>query len=299
VGANPSSLHGFLVVDKPAGLTSHDVVDRARHWFPRGTRIGHTGTLDPLATGVLVLCVGVATRLAEYVQGMRKTYRTTIFLGARSDTDDAEGTITPVAAARVPDLPAVEQVLAEFVGWVDQVPPAYSAIKVSGRRAYELARKGEELALHPRRVQIDRIDLLAFDYPRLELEVRCGEGTYIRSLARDIGERLGCGGYVQLLRRTRLGGFEVADALPLDADPKTARAKLLPVEAAVQDMPLVTLAADQVARLRRGQQLVLASREAAAADAADVVAVDASRRLVAVCKVQNGRLQPKKVLPLL
>src|SRR5688572_19173855 len=199
------SFDGLLVLDKPAGLTSREGVDRALRWFPRGTRVGHTGTLDPLATGVLVLCVGVATRLTEYVQAMGKTYFTTVRLGARSDTDDADGTVTPVEGARPPGREELERCLGGFVGEIEQVPPAYSAAKVSGARAYDLARRGREVSLAARRVRVDGIDLLRYDYPEADLEVRCGKGTYVRSLARDLGERLGCGGLVQVLRRTRVG----------------------------------------------------------------------------------------------
>jgi len=169
--------HGLLVVDKPSGITSRAVVDRVQRWFPRGTKIGHTGTLDPLATGVLVLCVGAATRLTEYLQDMTKTYRARILLGSRSDTDDADGTITPVEGVTAPDRAAVEWGLSSLVGEIDQFPPAYSAAKMEGRRAYDLARRGQEVTLLPRRVRIDRIDVLCYDYPRLEIEVRCGKGT--------------------------------------------------------------------------------------------------------------------------
>src|SRR5262249_2168360 len=172
------AFHGVLVLDKPGGITSRAAVDRAQRWFPPGTRLGHTGTLDPLATGVLALCVGVATRLTEYGQRMNKPSRTGLLLGAQSDTDDADGTITPVAEAQAPQRAVVERALAGFIGEIEQVPPAYSAAKVTGRRAYDLARQGEEVVLQPRRVRIYGIDLLAYDYPRLELEVRCGKGTY-------------------------------------------------------------------------------------------------------------------------
>jgi tRNA pseudouridine55 synthase len=256
VTMKPSSFHGLLVVDKPGGMTSRDVVNRAQGWFPRGTRIGHTGTLDPLATGVLVLCVGVATRLAEYVQDMDKTYRAGLRLGARSDTDDAEGVIATVPVERVPDGETIAQQLQGFIGELEQVPPAYSAAKVTGHRAYELARQGKEVALRPRRVRIYSIGVLAYEYPRLDLEVRCGKGTYIRSLARDLGERLGCGAFIQTLRRTRVGPFEAAGALTPEAEARTARARLLPVSAAVGQMEKLTLDAGAVARLRRGGTLL-------------------------------------------
>src|SRR5947209_5602070 len=236
-----SRCHGLRVVDKPAGLTSRAVVDRVLRWFPKGTRIGHTGTLDPLATGVLVLCLGVATRLTEYVQRMDKVYRAGVRLGARSDTDDADGAITPVEPAAAPDAAAVAACLAGFVGDIEQTPPAYSAAKVAGRRAYALARQGHEVDLSPRRVHIYGIDVLTYDYPHLELEVRCGKGTYIRSLARDLGERLGCGGLVAMLRRTRVGPFAAEGAVTPETDPAEARSRLLPAEMAVAELARVTL----------------------------------------------------------
>src|SRR5262245_17587642 len=201
-GAAPmtvSGLNGLLVLDKPAGLTSRDAVDRAQRWLPRGVKVGHAGTLDPLATGVLVLCLGSATRLVEYVQRMGKTYRSVFRLGGTSDSDDADGAITPVEGAKDPGRDAVAAALAAFVGQLTQVPPAYSAAKVAGRRSYDLARGGESVDLKPRTVEVYGIDLLRYAWPEAEVEVRCGKGTYIRSLARDLGRQLGCGGYVQTL----------------------------------------------------------------------------------------------------
>src|SRR5262245_34951760 len=230
-------MNGLLVLDKPRGITSRDAVNRAQQWFPRGTKIGHTGTLDPLATGVLVLCVGAATRLTEYVQDMGKTYRAGILLGARSDTDDVDGQVTHVQMASIPELNTVRGRLDDFRGEIRQVPPAYSAAKVTGQRAYELARRGAEVALQARPVRIDEIDVLSYAWPRLELEVRCGKGAYMRSLARDLGERLGCGGLIQTLRRTRVGPFAVEEAVPLDAEAAVARARLQPLAAAVAELP--------------------------------------------------------------
>jgi tRNA pseudouridine55 synthase len=286
-------IHGLLVLDKPGGMTSRDAVDRAMGWFPRGTKIGHTGTLDPLATGVLVLCLGSATRLTEYVQDMGKTYRAGVRLGAKSDTDDADGRIEPVAVAAPPDRAAVVAALRGFVGEIEQVPPAYSAAKVSGRRAYDLARRGREVALEARRVQVYGIDVLAYDYPRLEVEVRCGKGTYIRSLARDLGERLGSGAYIESLRRTRVGPFLAEGAVSLDADAAAARAKLLPVSAAVAELPRVTLSDADVARLRQGQGVPTT------ADWSAVAVFDGRGGLVAVARPDRERplLRPDKVFP--
>jgi tRNA pseudouridine55 synthase len=288
-----SGTHGLVVIDKPAGITSRDAVNRAQGWFPRRTRLGHTGTLDPLATGVLVLCVGNATRRAEYVQRMPKTYRAGIVLGARSDTDDADGTVT-LAETAAPPSAQVRAALDAFLGPIAQVPPAFSAAKVDGRRAYDLARRGNEVTLAARVVTIHAIDVLHYEYPRLEVEVRCGKGTYIRALARDLGERLGCGGYIETLRRTRVGCFDVAEAIMLDADPAQARRVLLPLALAVSELPRLDLAAETVARLRQGQALPLGALDAAPAE---VALFDEHGELVAVGAVDVERrcIRPSKV----
>ena len=286
---------GLLVVDKPGGMTSRAALDRALRWFPRRTRMGHTGTLDPLATGVLVLCAGSATRLAEYVQRMPKTYRTTLHLGARSDTDDADGAVTVVANAVVPSNEMLKARLSKFIGTIEQVPPAFSAAKVTGRRAYDLARQGEQVDLRPRPVRIDRIDVHHFEYPKLELEIHCGKGTYIRSLARDLGERLGCGAYVKRLRRTAVGPFTERDAISLDADMTTARSKLQPLDAALIGMPRVTLSGPEVNLIAQGRSLENVTMEAA--DASEVGLFDHAGSLVAVAEYDKaGRcLRPEKV----
>jgi tRNA pseudouridine55 synthase len=246
---------GLLVIDKPGGLTSRAVVDRVQHWFPATTRIGHTGTLDPLATGVLVLCVGSATRLVEYFQRMKKTYQTCLTLGSRSDTDDADGAVMAVKGASPPARSDILTGLERFVGEIEQVPPAYSAANIQGRRAYALARKGRQVDLAPRVIQIHAIDVIAYDYPHLELEVCCGKGTYVRSLARDLGEFLGCGALVQTLRRTHVGPFVAENGLRLDLDPATAAEHLLPLSAALADLPQMQFSVEESRRLRHGQQV--------------------------------------------
>jgi tRNA pseudouridine55 synthase len=289
---NPPSYDGLLVLDKPGGVTSRDAVDAALRWFPRRTRMGHTGTLDPLATGVLVLCLGAATRLAEYVQRMSKTYRTELRLGARSDTDDADGVVTPVAMAP-PDASVVAAHLTNFVGAIEQTPPAYSAAKVAGRRAYDLARQRQEVNLIPRIVHIYGIDVLHYEYPSLKLEVRCGKGTYIRSLARDLGERLGCGAFVQTLRRTCVGPFSVDDAATPGMDAASALARLRPLEEAVAELPRVIVTNDEVRRLRQGQTLPRESM-----DGAELALFDETNRLVATAKWDAERriIRPNKVI---
>jgi len=291
-----SSWHGFLVIDKPGGITSRDAVDRAQPWFPRGTRVGHTGTLDPLATGVLVLAVGAGTRLTEYVQAMDKTYRARVRLGARSDTDDADGAIEECADARAPERVAIESALQAFIGEIEQVPPAYSAAKVSGKRAYALARRGQEVNLSARRVRIHGIDVLTYEYPFVEVEVRCGKGTYIRSLARDLGEGLGCGGLIQTLRRTRVGPFE--NGVSLDASAEEARARMQPLATALGGREQVVLPDEVAMRFRQGQSV--AQPQAAQIAAAEVAVVDASGTLAGVGQVEAAtqRIRPVKVFPL-
>lgn len=283
------NVNGLLVLDKPSGLTSRDALDRAARWFPRKTKIGHAGTLDPLATGVLVLAVGPATRLIEYVQDMPKVYRTRIRFGATSDTDDADGTVTPNPAASPVDEAAVRAALGAFVGEVEQVPPAYSAARVDGRRAHLLARKGHEVTLAPRRVRIDRIDVREYRWPDLELDVSCGKGTYIRSIARDLGRALGVGGYVTVLRRLRIGPFTVDDAVTLDAEAEAVRGKLLPLAAAVSGLPAVRATADEVRRLRNGQAIP-------AAGEGETAVLNDAGELVAVGRVAGGVLKPEKVV---
>ena len=296
---NVAVAEGLLVVDKPTGMTSRTAVDRVLHWFPRGTRIGHTGTLDPLATGVLVLCLGNATRLTEYIQRMSKVYRTRLLLGARSDTDDADGAISPVTGAKAPDAANVRACLAEFVGAIEQIPPAYSATKVGGRRAYDLARRGQDVMLSPRIVHIYAIDVLDYAYPQLELQVHCGKGTYIRSLARDVGARLGCGALVETLRRTRVGPFTVEDALALDADAEKARTRLLPMAMAVAELPRVVPTERALQQLRRGQSVVVTEMPAATDKDGETAIFDDAGRLVAVAMFDSQRktLRPAKVLP--
>jgi tRNA pseudouridine55 synthase len=283
------SFHGLLVLDKPSGITSRDALNRATRWFPRRTKMGHAGTLDPLATGVLVLAVGQATRLIEYIQAMPKAYRTRIRLGGTSDTDDADGTVTENPAVAPASEAAVRAALAGFVGEVEQVPPAYSAAHVDGNRAYDLARRGSEVALTPRRVRIDRIDVRSYAWPELELDIACGKGTYIRSVARDLGVNLGVGGYVTVLRRLWIGPFSADDAVTLDMEAETARDKLLPMLAAVSGMPMVRVTADEARRLWHGQTI-------SATGDGEFAVLDEAGELVAVGRVADGILRPEKVV---
>jgi len=281
--------NGLLVLDKPSGITSRDAVDRAATWFPRKTKIGHAGTLDPLATGVLVLAVGQATRLIEYVQAMPKAYRTRIRLGATSDTDDADGTVTENPSATPAAEPGVRTALAAFIGQVEQVPPAYSAARVDGRRAHALARKGTAVELAPRRVRVDRIDVREYHWPELELDVSCGKGTYIRSIARDLGRALGVGGHVTVLRWLAIGPFTVETAVSLEADGEAARRKLQPMAAAVSGLPSLRVSPDEIRRLRTGRVIPVT-------DEGEMAVLDAAGELVAVGRAAGGWLKPEKVI---
>jgi tRNA pseudouridine55 synthase len=246
-------MNGLLVIDKPGGITSRDVVNRVQRWFPRKTKIGHTGTLDPLATGVLVVCVGAATRLADLVQAMGKTYCSRFRLGATSTTDDADGTITANPSAAAPTREQIDAAIPAFLGNVEQVPPSFSALKVGGARAHELARGGKDVALAARTVRIDAIRVHLYEWPFLDVEIDCGKGTYIRSIARDLGARLGCGGMVETLRRTRIGPFTAKQGLGLDVSPEEAKAKSLPMSAAVTGMARVTLDPQRARKFTNGQ----------------------------------------------
>lgn len=213
---SPPRQFGVINLNKPAGATSRDVVNIVQRLVRPG-KAGHAGTLDPLATGVLLVCVGPATRLVSILQQAPKTYHAGIRLGQRSDTDDSTGEIVREPQAVPATLEQIQAVLPEFCGVLEQTPPAYSAVHVGGRRAYVLARQGEQPQLQPRPVRVDSIELLDYQWPDLRVRIRCGSGTYIRSIARDLGERLGTGGLMTALERTAVGDFKAADAL----DPET------------------------------------------------------------------------------
>jgi tRNA pseudouridine55 synthase len=289
---------GLLSLDKPTGVTSRAVVDRVARLL-RGVKVGHAGTLDPLASGVLVVCVGVATRLIEFVQRMPKTYRTVVRLGARSDTLDADGRVTVAECPSVPTEGEVRAALAGQVGTITQRPPAFSALKVEGRRAYDLARAGREVDMAPRLVTIDRIDLIGYAWPRLELEIACGSGTYIRSIARDVGEALGCGGLVEVLVRTRIGPFAQVEALdPMALSAETIPGLLRPAVEAVADLLRLGLSAEQVEAVARGQALDWRQLGAEAIPEGEVALLGTDGALVAVAEsvAPARRIFPRRVL---
>ena len=294
---NPCDFGGILNVNKPPGMTSRAVVDRVAGLVGRA-KAGHAGTLDPLATGVLVVCVGPATRLVDWIQRLPKSYRTVILLGARSDTLDADGQIEHQADPKVPSAEDIKATIVPMVGEVDQMPPEYSALKVRGRRAYDLARAGQSVELAPRRVRIDRITVVHYHWPRLELEVDCGAGTYIRSIARDIGEALGCGGLVETLIRTRIGSFTIEHALELDElSTKSIIQHLQPPLDALTDLPRLVLNPDQIAAVATGRRLSSQEFPDPSIPPGEVALLGPDDRLIALAESNpsEGWLQPRKV----
>jgi tRNA pseudouridine55 synthase len=248
------SVHGVLVVDKPAGPTSHDVVDRVRRAL-RTRRVGHTGTLDPFATGVLPVCVGKATRLARFLAESDKAYRATVRLGFATTTDDLTGQPLGPAAAVSVDVRAVQAACARLIGEQRQVPPAYSAKHVEGRRLYELARAGEIVAPAGVRVTVSRLDVVGLAGDLVELDVACSAGTYVRALARDLGAVLGTGGHLVALRRTASGGFGLEHALGWDDLDAQAAARLLPLAGILPNLPAVHVGEEGRAAVRHGRDL--------------------------------------------
>lgn len=284
------SAEGLLLVDKPAGVTSHDVVNAARRAFGE-RRIGHAGTLDPFATGLLVILIGRATRLVPHVSGDPKVYAATVRFGAETNTEDLLGAV--VREADPPTGDAVRAAVGQLVGTLDQVPPAYSAKRVQGRRAYDLARAGEEVALAPSRVRVDAFEVLAWrDGPPVECDVRvtCGPGTYIRSLARDLGRLTESAAHLSALRREQSGRFDVRDAVSLDAL-VAGEARVHPALAALPEHPVERLDAVDVRRATGGNLV------AARVDAPWASLVDASSGdLVALAERRGDCWQPRVVL---
>lgn len=280
-----------LPVDKPAGPTSHDVVARARRAL--GTRrIGHTGTLDPFASGLLLLCVGNATRIAEYLTDLPKTYLATARLDGRTLTDDNTSALAESSEAwRSLSVEQVDAALQQQVGDILQLPPQYSAKKVAGERAYAIARRGETVTLQPVRVQVQGITLLRAELPEIEFEVHCSSGTYIRAMARDLGDALGTGGYLTKLRRTRIGGHAVERAVALDelGDAETVRRSAIGLLQALAHLPAVSLNEEQERAVGYGQAIAF--------DAADAQAMLLVRdgRLMAIGRAERGQIKPHKV----
>ena len=303
-------MHGVLVVAKPAGPTSHDVVALVRR-LAATRRIGHGGTLDPFASGVLPLFLGGATRLVEYHLADDKAYRATICLGAASTTDDLDGELTPMAGP-TPDRARFEAALATFLGRQVQRPPDYSAVQVAGRRAYAMARAGEAVELPSRTVEIKALDVLDWndadpERPYAIVDVRCSAGTYVRAIARDLGARLGCGAYLGGLVRTASGPFTLDAALTLDAirdaaatgGPDGVRALLLPSDTGLDAMPAVTLTEREIADAAMGRFVRPAAGVGAApADGeAELRLLDGTGVIVGMGRRDGNRIAPTKMLP--
>ena len=291
------SLFGVLNIDKPTGPTSREAVDRVVRCV-RPTKVGHAGTLDPIARGVLVVCLGPATRLIQFVQRMPKTYTAEFQLGVRSPTDDVESATAPLIDPPRPTLAAIQAACQQFVGQIPQRPPDFSAAKVRGQRAYALARKGASFELPPREVVVHSLAVVRYEYPQLELEITCGSGTYIRSLGRDLADNLGTAAVMTALCRTAIGHFRQCDALPIDEVSADSIAGCLqPATSAVSELPQRVLSESEVLRLARGQSI----RDAAAGGQPteeEIAGVDSQGELVALLVRRDAEaLRPRKNFP--
>ncbi len=289
---------GFLVVDKPIGWTSHDAVDAARRWL--GTRrVGHLGTLDPLATGVLPLAVREATKLVPFFEASAKTYVGAFRLGVTTDTLDAEGRVLRRHEGELPGEAAVREALAAFAGEIEQVPPMYSAVKQGGVPLHRLAREGRTVVREPKRVRVERLDLAKYEPPDVEVHVECSAGTYVRVLAADVGERLGCGAHLAHLRRTRSGPFREEQALAVEELERAAEAgemeSLLIPPVNALGMPVLRLDPEETRRVLHGAELQASGPPLRPGERLAALAPDGA--LVAVLEVKPGRrLRPLRVL---
>ncbi len=296
-----NAISGVLVVDKPVGMTSHDVVEAIR----RGSgirRAGHTGTLDPRASGVLVILIGPAVRLSEYVSASDKRYQAIIRLGSSTDTFDSEGKFVRTDQPVNVTEEQFEKILKQFEGEIEQTPPPYSAVKVGGRRAYDMARQGEEVELAPRKIQVHHLEVLEWAPPEVVVDVHCSSGTYVRSLANDMGNALGTGAYLVGLRRTKSGRFSLRDATPLRKLQEAFTAGnwyqyLIPAAEALADWPAVELNPDEVEEVRHGHRVKAAPAES---QPELVRGVSAAGELIALMIPAAGEdgsaeWQPKKV----
>jgi len=298
-------VHGWVVLDKPVGMTSTHAVAIIKRLFA-AKRAGHAGTLDPLASGCLPIALGEATKTVPFVVDSHKTYVFTVRWGEERDTDDAEGRVVRTSESR-PDSAAIKALLPRFVGTIEQVPPRFSAIKIDGERAYDLAREGQAIEIAPRPVTIYRLELL--DTPDLDhavIAAECGKGTYVRALARDLGRVLGALGHVCALRRNRVGPFAERDMISLErleslchraaAGEGNLADLLLPVETALDDIPALAVSPADAARLNRGQAVLLRGRDAAVIRG--TVQVGSSGQLVAIAEIDRGEIVPKRVFNL-
>jgi tRNA pseudouridine55 synthase len=298
-------VHGWVVLDKPIGMTSTHAVAIVKRLFS-AKRAGHAGTLDPLASGGLPIAIGEATKTVPFVMDGRKRYRFTVAWGEERDTDDTEGRVVKASETR-PSPEAIIALLPRFTGLIEQIPPQYSAIKIQGERAYDLARDGETVELKPRPVEIHQLILVEqLDAGHSVFEAECGKGTYVRALARDLGRILGCFGHICALRRTLVGPFGENDMIPLEqlealcdraaSGEGSLADALLPVETALDDIPALAVTRADAARLHRGQAVLLRGRDAP--NCSGTVYVTVAGRLLALAEIGNGELIPKRVFNL-
>jgi len=295
-------VHGWLVLDKPVGVTSTTAVAILKR-LTRARKVGHAGTLDPLASGLLPIAFGEATKTVSYVMDGEKVYRFKVRWGVETDTDDAEGKPVAESAAR-PTHGEIESALPAFTGTIEQTPPKFSAIKVEGERAYDLARAGEEVSLSARPVEIHSLHMV--DQPDADhavFEAECGKGTYVRAIARDLGRKLGSLGHVCELRRTRVGSFDENSAITLDDVEKLAESSpdaligaLLPVASSLSMIPSVSVGPDDAQRIRMGQPVFLRGRDAPVLEG--TVTVSARGALIALADIEQGALKPKRIFHL-
>jgi tRNA pseudouridine55 synthase len=286
-------LFGLFNVNKPSGVTSRRVVNQVQR-LVKPAKVGHAGTLDPLAGGVLVIGVGPATRLVEYVQQMPKRYRATFILGCSSTTEDIEGEVNELTDAPRPTRAEIERAAAELTGEILQRPPAFSALKVAGQRAYARARAGEEVELAPRTVHVHRMDVVGYEYPNLQVDIECGSGTYVRSLGRDLAERAGTGAVMAALERTAIGPFTIESAVaPQTLTEKNIAQFLLPASAAISGlMPTAVVSAAQARRLSNGLPIECADQVGQ-----QCAALDESGKLVAIlARLDLAMYRPTKWL---
>jgi tRNA pseudouridine55 synthase len=302
---NKRDVHGWVVLDKPVGMTSTHAVAVIKRLFS-AKRAGHAGTLDPLASGCLPIALGEATKTVPFVVDGRKTYIFTVRFGEERDTDDAEGRVVNVSESR-PDRAAIEAMLPRFVGTIEQVPPRFSAIKIDGERAYDLARDGETVEIAAREVTINRLEVLETPDPdHAVLAAECGKGTYVRALARDLGRALGGFGHVSALRRSRVSPFVEGDMISLErleslchraaAGEGNLADMLLPVETALDDIPALAVSPADAARLHKGQVVLLRGRDAAVIRG--TVQVASGGQLVAIAEIDRGEIVPRRVFNL-
>jgi tRNA pseudouridine55 synthase len=296
-------VHGWVVLDKPLNMTSTQAVGAMRRAF-NAQKAGHAGTLDPLATGILPIALGEATKTVPFAVDGEKAYRFTVRWGAETTTDDTEGAVTKSSDTR-PEREAIEALLPQFHGEIQQVPPQFSAIKVAGERAYDLARGGEEFVLQPRTVVIQRLALVdQTDDATSVFEAECGKGTYVRALARDMGRILGCYGHVIALRRTRVGPFSESNAVSMEAIQAAAQSEdieaigklLAPVEMALADLPELLVSQSDAASLVRGQAILIRGRDAPVMSGPAFAT--SKGRLIALGELDKGALHPTRVFNL-